>query len=244
MWISAARGLAGAAVFSYASYADLRTRRVDNRLWLLAGGLGAILLATEAVVVGFPEPLLLLSIPIVIGIAFLLYQTGLLFGGADAKALMALALLVPFHAALKPALPLFSSLLTDLAFPLAVLGNALLVTILVPVALLVVNLARRDLDWPFSVLGTRVPVDELDRAWVWPMERVGEDGEVVRTTMPTRAPQEVDPQAYRDAGMEEVWVTPKLPFMVPLTAGYALAFTAGDLITALVRGLVPGVGPA
>lgn len=234
VWLTAARGTAGALVFSYASLTDLRTRRVDNRVWLAAGALGAVLLLVELVAVGFPQPLLLLSIPIVCGLAYLLYHTGLLFGGADAKALMALAVLIPFHRGLE-AFPLLPSLLTEFAFPLAVFANALVVTISIPPALAVLNLTRRDVAFPELFLGYRIPVDSLADSWAWPMERVVR-GRVERSYSPSRGQAKADPEALKEAGIDRVWVTPKVPFMVPLAVGFLTAFFVGDVLSAGVRG--------
>lgn len=237
LWLAAVRGLAGTVTFGYASVTDLRTRRVDNRLWLAVGGLGALLLAVQFWTVGFQQPLLLVSIPIAAGLAYLLYQTGLLFGGADAKALMALALLVPFHSGL-PGVPFLASPLTAFIFPFAVFANALLVTLLYPPALLSINVLRGDLAFPESLVGTRLDVDELDSAWAWPMERI-EDGEIVRSYMPSRSATEVEAEALREAGLERVWVTPKIPFMIPLAVGFVSAFLFGDLLSAIVQAVIP-----
>lgn len=237
MWLSAARGMAGALVFSYASATDVRTRRVDNRVWLVAGAVGALLLVAEAVAVGFPQPVLLLSIPVVVALAWLLYQTRLLFGGADAKALMALAVLIPFHTALEPLLPLAPSFLTRFAFPFAVFADALLVTILIPPALFVYNMARGDREVPIALVGYRIPVEDLAGSWAWPMERPTEEG-IERTYFPSRSEADVTADELREAGLERVWVTPKVPFMIPLALGFGMAFVAGDLLSALVRGVM------
>lgn len=238
VWLSAARGMAGALVFSYASVTDVRTRRVDNRVWLVAGAVGALLLVAEAVAVGFPQPVLLLSIPVVVALAWLLYQARLLFGGADAKALMALAVLIPFHTALEPLLPLAPSFLTRFAFPFAVFADALLVTILIPPALFVYNMVRGDRELPIAFVGYRIAVEDLATSWAWPMERPAADGAIERSYFPSRKEADVTAGELREAGVERVWVTPKVPFMIPLALGFGMAFVAGDVLSALVRGVM------
>ena len=96
----------GIAILFYASYTDIKTRRASNMLWVIMGSIGAILLVIQYFTIGFENPYYLLFIPIMIGLMFALFQLRLIFGGADAKALMALAILVP----LKPEIlqfPLF-----------------------------------------------------------------------------------------------------------------------------------------
>ena len=39
-------------------------------------------------------------------------------------------------------------------------------------------------------------------------------------------------------GDEKVWVTPKIPFMIPLLGGFLAAFTVGDLMFTLLSGVM------
>ena len=92
------RLLAGVIILTYASYTDIKTRRASNILWLILGSIGGILLLVQYLTIGFGDKTMyLIFIPIMIGLVYLLFQLRLIFGGADAKALMALAILVPLH---------------------------------------------------------------------------------------------------------------------------------------------------
>lgn len=75
---------------SIASYQDIKVRRASNIFWVVMGVVGILLLFD-----GF-DPYYLIAIPLLIGLFYLMFQADVLSGGADAKALMALAVLLPY----------------------------------------------------------------------------------------------------------------------------------------------------
>ncbi|HQQ24761.1 MAG TPA: hypothetical protein PLR51_00605 [Methanomassiliicoccales archaeon] len=98
----------------------------------------------------------MLTIPLLILFFFLMYQFDVIKGGADAKALIALSLVFPVYPELAglPALELNDpAALTILPFPVLVLFNGAILTLLVPVGMLLVNLVRRDLRFPLMLFG-------------------------------------------------------------------------------------------
>jgi preflagellin peptidase FlaK len=127
-------------VLGWAAWRDVRTRRVPNETWypLVVAGVVALLWDLAMVPASGLAPLLFrgaLSLGIVVPLAYLLWRIGG-FGGADAKALMALALLFPtFPRFYLPAtaLPLVRTTLG--VFSLTVLTNAVLAGVLYPLAL-------------------------------------------------------------------------------------------------------------
>lgn len=233
--LDVARLFAGASVLAFASYTDWRWRRAPNVLWALLGGAGAALLAVQLLM--HPEllarwPLLLFS-ALFAGLVYAFYWLGLLAGGADAKALIALAVLLPFPLHLG-ALPLRA---TPLPPAFGVLGNALVAFLAVPLGLLAWNIAKGRPRLPHALLGVPMPLEEAQRRHVWPMEYV-EGGRVRTKLLPSRFVwEEEDWAALRAAGRREVWVTPKVPFMVPLLAGFVAMFVAGDLVAGWLLGL-------
>ncbi|MBW3583645.1 MAG: hypothetical protein KY455_11155, partial [Euryarchaeota archaeon] len=48
--------------------------------------------------------------------------------------------------------------------------------------------------------------------------------------MPTRGDYALNLARLKALGVEEVWATPKIPFMIPLFLGFLTAFLVGDLI--------------
>ncbi|MFQ5553465.1 MAG: A24 family peptidase C-terminal domain-containing protein, partial [Thermoplasmata archaeon] len=178
-----------------------------------------------------------LGVLTVILLGYVFYYLGLLKGGADAKAFMAIGVLVPGYPSLGP-LPLLAvgpPLLApfELLFPFAMttlLWGALLL-IGLPIAFLLRNLIRRDRRWPQMLLGYKAPVDQLP-PFAWTLQEV-KDGEVLHRVLPRTTTQEADTEALRAAGVHRVWVTPQIPFLIPLTVGFLLAFLVGNPLFAV-----------
>jgi len=232
--VDALRILAGASILTFTAACDIQWRRAPDASWVLMSAIGAGLLAAQWwLEPGFLDAYLpaLVTAGAVALLAIAGYLTGLIAGGADAKALVSLAVLAPIP--LDPAwvVPMESVL------PLAVtaIANGLIVGLAVPVALALVNLARGDVDGVRTFLAARVRTENVRERVTWPLEYVDEDGEVVTVTMPSNMPLDgFDPDELLAAGRERVWVSPKIPFLVPLTFGYAIAVIVGDPLAALL----------
>ena len=81
-------------MLGYASYRDLRTREVNDAVWLIFGALGLILDSYETLT-GIMDPFSLV-LPVVFVIIFSIVSGYLgLFGGADLLALVVLGILQP-----------------------------------------------------------------------------------------------------------------------------------------------------
>ncbi len=297
--LSLLRLLVGIVFLGYASYSDLRTRRVDNRVWMLFGLVGFVILALDlstrsetvwahylifipagvmfydvyldrepifdedgfhfapvgfimtAVVVvvlcvqgyllydDLDQRALFLqtaTIPAMIVLAHVFFQSGLLRGGADAKALMSLAVLVPFYPEFFgfPLTEVNTQIMTVLfPFALVILMNSAILVILVPLVYLAINARKGDLKMPQCLLGYKARLDNLPKH-VWLMERV-EDGDVKVHLFPRRGGDvEKETKDLIEMGREDAWVTPQLPFMVPMLFGLIASFFVGNFILAIV----------
>ncbi len=204
-----------------------------NRFWLYAEGVKEI---------PIPE---LAGVPLLILIYQGFYQIGFLRGGADAKAMIALALLVPLYPDASPfpllAVPAQVAGTMEVLFPfsLTVLVNAAILFLVVPLVYLVVNVARGEFEWPHGFFGTKAPLDHLP-PHVWLMERVDRGGERVAVLFPSHRRDESEEIAkLRAAGADRVWVQPKVPFLVPLLAGFLLAFVVGNLMLGFLTAVLP-----
>ncbi len=225
------RLLVGGAFLLYAAILDIRTRRVPNRVWLVMGALGIILIHIHLLLEGcwyhhfiflplfalytFPfieleekpdlkngllTPVMwygqiiagllgifivlhygnsgfmtmtLIAASVFILLIYVMYFTGLIFGGADAKGMMAVTLFVPFHASFS----IFPVYETDIqaidlvfTFPVVVLTISVIVFAFMPLALAGFNLFRKDIGYPMF-FGYKLPVDEIAGKHVWLMER-------------------------------------------------------------------------
>lgn len=236
--VDALRIFAGASILTFAAACDIKWRRAPDAAWLLMALVGGLLLAVQ----WFAEPgfadvhmASLITAGIVALLAIVGYLSGLIAGGADAKALVSLSILAPVPLDVVWTVPLESVL------PLVVtaVANGLVVGLAVPLALAAVNLARGDIDGVRTFLATRVKTERVQERVTWPLEYVDEDGEIVTVTMPGNMPLDgFDRAEMLEAGREHVWVSPKIPFLVPLVFGFAIAVVLGDPLAALLRFLL------
>ncbi len=187
----------------------------------------------------------LAAVPLMVLVYQGFYQVGLLRGGADAKAFIALTLVVPLYPDMSP-LPLLqpnpavqSAMQLVFPFSLVVLVDAAVLMLVVPLGYLVVNLARREFEWPVGFLGTKVPIDAVPRhAWV--MERIDARGERYAVLFPSRKEDESDEiAALRAAGLTRIWVETKIPFLLLTLLGYLLAFLVGNLVLGFLTAILP-----
>ncbi len=177
----------------------------------------------------------MISVPLLVVIFFVMYQLDVIKGGADAKALIALSLVFPIYPELDglPFLELNDpAALTIFPFPLLLLFNGAIITMLVPVGMLLVNIVRRDLRFPLMLFGTRMTIEDAKKNHVWPMERVA-DGEV-KTVLFPRSDDEIDWDTLQSAGVDRPWVTPKVPFLIPLTLAVPFSLLMGNLLLFLM----------
>jgi preflagellin peptidase FlaK len=213
------RFLIGIAILCYASYADLKTRKVGNIGWILMAAIGAIFIAVS------PLNLYLFSIPIIAAIAFLIHQLNL-FGGADAKALIAISILVPSWPSIA-SLPICHSIMP---FPFVIFVNSILLYVAFPIYFGISNAIKGQFEFPQCLFGYKMMAEEVTRRFVWPMERIENGKRVVKIFHGIGDVGDVDNIPNR-----EIWVTPKVPFMIPLLIGFIISFLFGDLLYAILR---------
>jgi len=227
------RLIVGTVILAYASYTDIKTRRASNILWVIMGSIGAILLAIQYFTIGFENPFYLIFVPIMIVLMYVLFQLRLMFGGADAKAIMALAILVPFAPKILD-FPMLEASTISMPGSWIVFSNSVVIFLLIPLSLLIFNLAKRHIEFPHCVLGYRMKLSEAKEKFVWPLEKIV-DGKRKFCYMPKKFDTEDDLQEFESLGIKEIWVTPKIPFMIPLLAGFICSFILGDILSYLVQ---------
>ena len=254
--LDGARVVLSLIIMVYASWSDWKNREVNNTVWMVFAPL-AFALTTVQYVFFLQELLLVyvLSFAVTFGIATVLFYAGA-FGGADAKALMCLALALPYYPTnLLSQAPFFSPIL-----PLTVFSNAVLLA-----ALTVVYALLRNLLWKLKgaklfegfqneslwrkllvlVTGYKVELAALEKnAHVFPIEDIaaGETGEGERRLLlfPKDETQEAIMARLRSAGQEGkikdgIWVTPGLPLLIFITAGLIIALLFGDIVWLVLR---------
>lgn len=282
----------GCVFLLYASYTDVKERRVRDIVWLVMGFTGGVFLllqmflekrAWEYFLIFIPVTLLfasmffefkplydkknkafngkiillfiigfatlfyqfnalsddtyfyrLLTIPVLILVFFVFYQVNIIHGGADAKALMTLAIFVPFYPKFLdfPLIQIGPERVSDaveLMFPFAflVLMNGVIFVIWIFLAFFIFNATRKDVKMPEMLLGYRMDIAQAEKTFVWPMEKVV-DGKRVRVLFPKNV-EEDTLEILKKYGAKRIWVTPKIPFIVALTGGFIVSVFFGNV---------------
>ncbi len=275
--------------FVVAAAIDLRTREVDDRLWLaivlVGGGLQAVTVASGGAV---PLVLWLLVLALVVqhflpwdealarrfpalpgflelgayvavgaGLALVgwrlgigpgglppdaiaayatvliargLFEANLLYGGADAKAIMVAGAAVPFVTSVVFAPRAAVGILSFYPFAITLLMNGALAAIAVPVALFFRNARHGDWNGVKTFTGYPIPVDELPNRFVWVSDPTFRREEDVETAEEDRKVRERLRDELKAKGVGAVWVTPQIPFVVLLAAGAVLGVLFGNLL--------------
>jgi preflagellin peptidase FlaK len=285
--VNALRLVLSLSILAYASFLDLRTRKVPNVYWigLGAAGLGLILVqlyvddmpieyllvfvpilailadvylgseeeTTRAKLMTFGKYALalgsilalayqyggdeyfqhLLAIPIIMLFVVVMYMLDIVRGGADAKALISLSILFPFYPAFG-SLPFIhgetSAAETLLPFSFSILVNAAIIVALTPLVFLARNLSRKEFAFPLGLLGYKLDTAEIANKHVWLMESIM-DGKLVTHVKPRKQEnQKADIELLASSGYKRVWVTPKIPFIVPMFVSLILTTVVGNVL--------------
>lgn len=161
------------------------------------------------------------------------YMFDVIKGGADAKALICLAILFPWYPQLVSGLPAIQPTIESIpiffSFALSVLFIGALISMFVPLYFLAKNLRSGKRITGRSLLGFQLPIDRVGNDFVWLIEWV-ENGELKFSSRKPRDSEHLkeDLSALAAMGKNEVWVTYKIPFIIPLTAGIIVIMTLGN----------------
>lgn len=185
----------------YASWQDIKNRNIPNNLWLFMILIAFLFTSYNLFISRIPFLITLFySFLFTFAPSHLFFALNL-FGGADAKALICISLLIP--ACNTPYFP----------FAIVVLMNAILISLVIVFALFfynIMSLPHSELttlkNIKYWFIGYRLPVKTLANA---------------KHTKLLRAIKENE---------EEVWVTPEIPFMVFITVGFVVAVFWGCVV--------------
>lgn len=220
----------------YACFLDIKDRIVPNRVWK------AMLVATSPMVsyeiyLSLEDVTSLLFAAI--GVSFMIIFSYLLYainayGGADAKAIMSIALIFPFYPRVAD-FPVLNQGFGIFAF--SVLANSVVFAPFIMLSLLFRNLLKEGfrgfLKNPlFYVAGYKIPVERIKFHNLF--EFVDEKGELRRVRKAVESNEEIL-QKLKSKGIERVWVTPALPFIVFITTGFFIAVLFGDVFVAILE---------
>jgi preflagellin peptidase FlaK len=223
----------------YACKLDLESRIVPNRIWkyMLLVILPLVVFELYLSNLTFQHVVFaLFQFGMMFSLSYLLYRVGA-YGGADAKAIMVLSALFPFYPYYN-GFPLLNTGFGVFAF--STLANSVIAAPLLPLLVFFRNLAREGLNIRGNLLyyfvGYRVPVDKIPEFHNL-FEYFDESGRLIRVKRAVEPDKATIARLKKFAElkkMKKVWVTPALPFLLFITAGYVIAFFVGDLLFHLI----------
>jgi preflagellin peptidase FlaK len=265
--LSTLRTLMALIFLLYASFSDYKTREVSNKVWILFAPPAFALTFMQLLI--YEESNILfygISFGLTATFAVLLFYSGG-FGGADAKAIMCLALALPFYPFPENSFTPISGTISPISakfFPFTVFSNSVLLAAASAVYLLLRNLVWRmrtglklfegnhtseSLGKKILVLitGYKISVSKLKEKWhLFPLEDVEEtDNEFRRKLLVVPKDEGRDAivgrlsKAVDDKKIQDmVWATPGLPMLIFITIGLIIALFLGDFVWMLVRFLL------
>ena len=246
----------------YTSWSDYKTREVSDKVWVIMGPLALALTGFQFLVYS-PEPLQLiityvLSFAITSTLAIVVFYVGG-FGGADAKALMCIALALPMYP--NHLLPQPAGFVSPL-FPITIFTNSVLLG-----ALSVFYALFRNMIWKVRngrgvfegfesesiwrkilvlVSGYKIRVSKLEKGHMFPLEDVNvNDKETKRKLLvfPKYEEREdiisrITENVKNEKRDDGVWATPGLPLLIFITAGFIIALAYGDIVWMLLGAIL------
>ncbi|MCX9083248.1 MAG: prepilin peptidase [Candidatus Methanoperedens sp.] len=234
----------------YSCISDIKTRRVPNKLWVVMLSLGSVFIVYDVWSYGLNYLIwMIISTVLTFAFVYILFQFGV-FGGADAKSLITLSIIFPVYPnfilfnsdfPLHDPLPIFNSL-----FAFGIFENAVLLTIVVPLGLALYNVSKMgvNIDKPlYAFIGYKTKISELSQKKHIKLIEYFEIADNEIKFFFKRGGVEIDEKVInklknaQKKGLikDDIWVTPGLPFMIPITLGFFAAAFYGDLITELTK---------
>jgi len=238
-----------------ASYQDYKTREIEDYVWIVLGLIGGILTGIELFLLENVSLVIVVIVSFFIasGLGLILYRFGLV-GGADAKALMALGIVLPYYPLIKikPVFPVYPTFVVSIFENSVLLSASMVLYYFVKNLLLVIRgeklfsdkipVVRRvilmltcskydiyNTDW------TKVfPVEFVDFS-VNPPRKVYSFIHDVSTDIDTKSLV----RGYEEGYLErKIWGTAGLPMIIFFTLGLVVSLLLGDLVLATIGVLV------
>jgi preflagellin peptidase FlaK len=213
------RIIAAIAMLGYASYTDVTKREVSDYVWIVFGALSVVLLFLEP---QFWQALTNVGISLIVApIVLIIWRLGI-FGGADAFAIIVLALLVP-------QITMSENTIT----PFTILTNAVIISIIPFFVNLIRNLIaignKNDIFEGFSetrkkrIIALFIGYKAKNPKYSFSIEKKVGKHKKLNLVMHHAEYAEF-------CEKPNTWVTPGIPYMLFITAGFLVQLFYGDII--------------
>ena len=255
--LQAIRVMLSLLFLGYASWSDIKTREVTNRVWLLYAPLGFMFTLLDGFLYGSSNYWILFGVSVVTTwtLAVALFYLGA-FGGADAKAFICLALAFPIY--LKNIFN-FQLVSGHPIFPLTVFTNSMILAASSVIYILLQNLLwklkmrsklfeglEKEPLWRkiLTVLcGYKVSLEKLrEKDFYFPLEDIKENDGVLERFLVVFSKNEDRNEILERLSFAvknkrinpQIWASPGLPMLVFITAGFLVALFFGDIVWFLI----------
>ena len=240
--------------FIIASWQDLKKREIEDRIWIILTIIGIPLLISEIIIRGLGPwlTLIMISITFSFGMGLILYKLDL-FGGADAKALMTLSIMMP----LIPE-EIMIRTYTHPFTPISVFNNSVIGAALTSIYMITKNIKDKingetlfkDLEKENKIkkliaviTAHRIPLERLrEEEFNYPIEEITEEKGRTKRKLIIRLGATAGEEKlktiikqYKEGKIKgEVWVTPALPMLIFITIGLIITLIQGDIIFKII----------
>jgi preflagellin peptidase FlaK len=210
------------AMLGIATASDIKNREISDIIWLVFGAIAVCLIPFST---NLNDELLKIGISMIVApIVLIIWRFGL-FGGADAFALIVLA-------ALAPSLTLFGGTVT----PFTVLTNAVLLSVVPMIINVIRNAAllagKNDIFEGFDETKGR----KIFAMFVGYRAANPRFGFSIEQKMGNRKKLNLSLQHAEHAvfcNKKDTWITPGIPYMIFIFAGFTIQLLHGDIIFSL-----------
>ncbi len=174
----------------------------------------------------------IMSISILMILMYIWFYFGPTIGGADVKAIMTIGLLTPFTFSFGDnSLMAFET--RGFPYPFVVFMNSLLLYLLVPIGLAIFNIFRGNTEKPYFQIffGTKMIISKARKSFVWPMQQIIGNKAVMVAFVKHKADSDLQWDMLEEKGINEPWITFKIPYIIPLTLAFIVSAIYGDLFS-------------
>lgn len=212
-------------MLSIASYTDIKKREIDDRIWMIFGGLSVVMLVFSP---DLSHSLVVIGISLIVApIALLVWRIGF-FGGADAFALIVLASLAPEATFVNSQINPFTTLID------AVLLS--IIPVFVNVVRNVVSILKH--DDIFNGFENETQKNKIIAIFVGHRSKHPKFSFSIEKREGNLRKLDFTLKNADDAefcSSSDTWVTPGIPYMIYIFGGFIVQLVYGDMIFNLMR---------
>ena len=118
-------------------------------------------------------------------------------------------------------------------YPFVVFMNSLLLYLLIPFTLAFYNLFTGTLEKPYFPIffGIKMNLEKARGSFVWPMQQVVGNKVIMVAFVKHKLDTDLEWEKLEEKGVDNPWITFKIPFIIPLTLAFVSSAILGDLFS-------------